>query len=129
MDARDTSKNTIYAGDSDLPTLYDEWKGRLLRTDYNWHLKQAEGMGRTVPMTKAAIPKGVASTSVPTQKTPSGTTYGGQGAPMDISAAAATSSATDAERSVTLNVTAPTHRKPGRKLCIDSTLTGTTIQR
>ncbi len=35
------------------------------------------------------MPKGVASTSVPTQKTPSGTTYGGQGVPIDISTAAA----------------------------------------
>ncbi len=39
---------------------------------------------------KATVPKGVASTSVLTQKTASGTTYGGQGVPMDISAAAAT---------------------------------------
>ncbi len=40
-----TSKNTIYAGDGDLPVLYDDWKSRLLRIDYNWCLKQAEGMG------------------------------------------------------------------------------------
>ncbi len=39
---------------------------------------------------KMAVPKGVALTSVPTQKTPSGTTYGGAGVPMDISAATAT---------------------------------------
>ncbi len=39
---------------------------------------------------KATVPRGVASTSVPTQKKPSGTTYGGQGAPMDISTATAT---------------------------------------
>ncbi len=87
--ARKTSKNTIYAGDGDLPDLYDDWKSRLLRIDYNWHLKQAEGMGRTVPTTKAPPPKGVASTSVPTQRTSSGTTYGGQGVPMDISTATA----------------------------------------
>ncbi len=43
--ARETSKNTIYAGDGDLPNLYDDWKSRLLRIDYNWRLKQAEGMG------------------------------------------------------------------------------------
>ncbi len=88
--ARETSKNTIYAGDSDLPDLYDDWKSRLLRIDYNWRLKQAEGMGQTVPTTKAPLPKGAASTSVPTQRTSSGTTYGGQGAPMDISVATAT---------------------------------------
>ncbi len=63
--ARETSKNTIYAGDGDLPELYDDWKSRLLRIDYNWCLKQAEGMGRTVPTTKAPPPKGAASTSVP----------------------------------------------------------------
>ncbi len=88
--ARETSKNMIYAGDSDLPDLYDDWKSRLLWINYNWHLKQAEGMGRMVPTTKAPPPKGVASTSVPTQRTSSGTTYGGQGVPMDISTATAT---------------------------------------
>ncbi len=87
--ARKTSKNTIYAGDGDLPALYDDWKSRLLRIDSNWRLKQAEGMGRTIPTTKAPAPKGV-STGVPTQRTLSGTTYGGQGAPMDIGAATAT---------------------------------------
>ncbi len=51
--ARETSKNTIYAGDGDLPALYDDWKSRLLRIDSNWRLKQAEGMGRTIPTTKA----------------------------------------------------------------------------
>ncbi len=88
--ARETSKNTIYAGDGDLPNLYDNWKSRLLRIDYNWRLKQAEDMGQTVPTTKAAGPKPVASTSVSTQRTSLGTTYRGQGAPMDISATAAT---------------------------------------
>ncbi len=91
--ARETSKNTIYVADGDLPTLYDQWKARLLRIDYNWWLKQAEGTGQHVDSksqaSKTTVPKGVASTSVPTQKTSSGTTYGGQGAPMDISAAAA----------------------------------------
>ncbi len=87
--ARETSKNTIYAANSDLPVLYDDWKTRLLWIDYNWRLKQAEGTGRMVPTPKGTVPKAVASTSVPTQKTPSGTTYGGQGAPMDISAATA----------------------------------------
>ncbi len=88
--ARETSKNMIYAGDGDLPVLYDNWKSRLLWIDYNWRLKQAEGMGQTVPTTKAPVPKGVATTSVPTQKTLSGTMYRGQGAPMDIGAATAT---------------------------------------
>ncbi len=56
--ARETSKNTIHAGDGDLPALYDDWKSRLLRIDSNWRLKQAEGMGQTVPMAKAPTPKG-----------------------------------------------------------------------
>ncbi len=34
--AHETSKNTIYAADSNLPTLYNEWKACLLRIDYNW---------------------------------------------------------------------------------------------
>ncbi len=87
--AHETSRNTIFAADGDLPVLYDDWKARLLRIDYNWRLKQAEGMGRSVPTPKGPAPKGAASTSVPTQRMPSGTTYGGQGAPMDISAATA----------------------------------------
>ncbi len=89
-----TSKNTIYAADGDLPTLYDQWKAQLLWIDYNWRLKQAEGTGRRVDSksqaSKMTVPKGVASTSVPTQKMPLGTTYGGAGAPMDISTAATT---------------------------------------
>ncbi len=40
--ARETSRNTIFAADSDLPVLYDDWKACLLRIDYNWRLKQAE---------------------------------------------------------------------------------------
>ncbi len=32
----ETSKNTIYAADGNLPVLYDDWKTRLLRIDYNW---------------------------------------------------------------------------------------------
>ncbi len=54
----ETSKNTIYAGDGDLPNLYNDWKSRLLRIDYNWHLKQAEGMGRTGTNDKGTGTKG-----------------------------------------------------------------------
>ncbi len=43
--ACETSRNTIFAADGDLPVLYDDWKARLLRIDYNWRLKQAEGTG------------------------------------------------------------------------------------
>ncbi len=128
----ETSKNTIYMANGDLPTIYDQWKAHLLRIDYNWRLKQAEGAGRCVDSksqaSKTTIPKGVASTSVLTQKTASGTTYGGSGVPWISAQQLQRQSVTDAERSVTLNVTAPTHQKPGRKLCIGSTLTGTTIQ-
>ncbi len=88
--AHETSKNTIYAADGNLPVLYDDWKTRLLRINYNWQLKQAEGTGQSVPTPKGTVPKGVASTSVPTQKTASGITYGGQGAPMDIGTATTT---------------------------------------
>ncbi len=42
--AWETSKNTIYSADGEVPTTYDRWKARLLRMDYNWHLKQEEGM-------------------------------------------------------------------------------------
>ncbi len=92
--AHETSKNTIYAADGDLPTDYESWKARLLRINYNWRLKQAEGMGRRTDSksqaSKATVPKGVALTSILTQKTASGTTYRGQGVPMDIGAATAT---------------------------------------
>ncbi len=64
--ARETSKNTIYAADGDLPVLYDDWRARLLRIDYNWRLKQAESSGRPAPTVKGTVTKGVASTSVPT---------------------------------------------------------------
>ncbi len=56
--ARETSKNTIYAGDGDLPALYDDWKSRLLRIDSNWRLKQAEGMGRPSTNRKGASIQG-----------------------------------------------------------------------
>ncbi len=55
-----------------------------------WHLKQAESSGRPAPMAKGTVSKGVTSTNVPTQKTMTGTTYGGRGEPMDIGAATAT---------------------------------------
>ncbi len=42
--ARQTSKNTIYSADGDVPVDYDGWKARLTRIDLNWRLKQAEGM-------------------------------------------------------------------------------------
>ncbi len=87
---RETSRNTIYAADGDLPVLYDDWRARLLRINYNWHLKQAESSGRPAPMAKGTVPKGVASTNAPTQKTATGTTYGGRGEPMDIGTATAT---------------------------------------
>ncbi|PBK88194.1 hypothetical protein ARMGADRAFT_1084845 [Armillaria gallica] len=38
-----TSKNTIYSADGEMPTDYDGWKAHLLQIDYNWHLKQEEG--------------------------------------------------------------------------------------
>lgn len=38
-----TSKNTIYTADGDVPTDYNGWKRCLLRIDYNYCLKKAEG--------------------------------------------------------------------------------------
>ncbi len=90
---QETSKNIIFSADREVPTTYKGWKARLLRMDYNWRLKQAEGTGRidsrSQAQKNAIVPKGVASTSVPTQKTASGTTYRGCRAPMDISTAQA----------------------------------------
>ncbi len=40
---QETSKNTIYLADGEVPTTYEGWKTRLLHMDYNWHLKQVEG--------------------------------------------------------------------------------------
>ncbi len=62
--------------------------------DLNWHLKQAEGIAArrndSKPPAKGTMPqKGGQTSSTPEKKTPTGTTYGGQGAPMDISAAKA----------------------------------------
>ncbi len=54
--ARETSKNTIYAGDGDLPALYDDWKSRLLWIDSNWHLNR-QRMGRIVPRQRRQHPR------------------------------------------------------------------------
>ncbi len=87
--ARETSKNTIYSADGEVPTTYQGWKAHLLHMDYNWHLKQAEGTGCIIP--KATTPQkgGQTSTGTPTAKMVTGTTYGGHGQPMDIDAAKA----------------------------------------
>ncbi len=37
--AQETSKNTIYSADGEVPTTYEGWKARLLHMDYNWHHK------------------------------------------------------------------------------------------
>ncbi len=86
-----TSKNTIYSADGDVPTDYDGWKARLTRIDLNWHLKQAEGMtlATTRPQTqKMTTPTKGGQTAAPVASTmtATGTTYGGRGAPMDIDA-------------------------------------------
>ncbi len=93
--ACEMSKNIIYSANGEVPTTYDGWKARLLRMDYNWHLKQAEGTGRSDPKTQAAkgtTPQkgGQASTGMPDKKTATGTTYRGHGVPMDISTAVTT---------------------------------------
>ncbi len=35
----ETSKNTIYSANGEVPTIYEGWKARLLCMDYNWQLK------------------------------------------------------------------------------------------
>ncbi len=54
----------------------------LLRMDYNWHLKRAEGMtgGHTDSKPKVTMPE---------KKMATGTAYRGHGMPMDIDAAKA----------------------------------------
>ncbi len=87
------SKNTIYSANGKVPTAYKEWKARLLRMDFNWHLKKVESTGCTDSKSqtpKAATPqKGGQVLSMPDKKTVTGTTYGGCGMPMDIDAAKA----------------------------------------
>ncbi len=92
----DMSKNTIYLADGEVPTTYEGWKACLLRIDYNWHLKRAEGnvAGQTDSKPQAqkmATPQkgGQASTYMLEKKTATGMTYGGCGAPMDINTARA----------------------------------------
>ncbi len=89
---QETSKNTIYSADRDLPKSYEAWKARLLHMDLNWCLKQAEGIvarcNDSKPQAKGTTPqKGGQTPSTPKKKTATGTTFGGQGMPMDISTA------------------------------------------
>ncbi len=89
---REMSKNTIYAGDGTIPATHPQWKSRLLRINYNWQLKKAEGTAgqrladAKTQTQKAAMPqKGSQQlTAMPEKKMATGTTYGGQGALMDI---------------------------------------------
>ncbi len=37
--AQETSKNTIYSANGDLPIGYEGWTARLLCMDLNWHIK------------------------------------------------------------------------------------------
>ncbi len=88
------SKNTIYSADRDLPKSYEAWKACLLCMDLNWCLKQAEGIAArhndSKLQAKGTTPqKGGQTSSIPKKKTATGTTFRGQGAPMDISAAKA----------------------------------------
>ncbi len=89
-----TSKNTIYMADREVPTTYDGWKARLLYMDYNYHLKQAEGImvgqiGSKLQAQKVTMQQktGQTPTYMPERKMATGTTYGGHGMLMDINAA------------------------------------------
>ncbi len=95
--AHQTSKNTIYSANGDVPTDYDGWKARLTCINLNWRLKQAEGItpATTRPQTQKTTPAkgGQAAAPVASTTTATGTTYGGRGTLMDIDtvkAAAAT---------------------------------------
>ena len=84
----------IYSADRDLPKSYEGWKACLLRMDLNWHLKQVEGIAArhsdSKPQAKVTTPqKGGQTSSTPEKKTATGTTFEGQGMPMDISTAKA----------------------------------------
>ncbi len=86
---RQTSKNTVYSADGDVPTDYDRWKAQLTRIDLNWHLKQAEGMtpATTRPQTqKTTTPTKGGQTAAPiaSTTTATGMTYRGRGVVMDI---------------------------------------------
>ncbi len=89
---RSTTKDIIYASDRDVPTNYQEWKRRILRINHNWRTQKVE-TGRAKVMewkqqAKSNVPptKGNQSqqSSVPEKKMGTGTTYGGQGVPMEI---------------------------------------------
>ncbi len=90
---RSTTKDIIYVSDGNIPTTYQEWKRRILRIDHNWRMRKAEtGGGTKVTEWKqqakmnTALSKGNQSqhSGVPEKKTGTGTTYGEQGALMDI---------------------------------------------
>ncbi len=92
----ETSKNTIYSADGEVPTTYDRWKARLLCMDYNWHLKRAEGtmagqIDSKLQAQKETMPQkgGQASTYTLEKKTATGMTYGEHRVPMDIDTARA----------------------------------------
>ncbi len=84
----------MYSADRDLPIGYEGWKAHLLRMDLNWCLKQAEGIvtrrNDSKLQAKGTTPqKGGQTLSTPKKKTATGTTFRGQGTPMDMSAAKA----------------------------------------
>ncbi|PBK62471.1 hypothetical protein ARMSODRAFT_1024885 [Armillaria solidipes] len=83
-----TAKDTIYTQPNHPPDTYDEWKRRILQIDYNYHLNRATGGQMTNRPNNAGTSKGNSSvTTLSTGKmTTTGTTYGGQGQPMDIDA-------------------------------------------
>ncbi len=88
---RSSTKDIIYVLDGDILTTYMEWKKQILRIDHNWGTRKAEaGGGPKVADWKQQSKTNMPSkgnqqqTSVPEKKTGTGTTYGAQGAPMDI---------------------------------------------
>ncbi|SJL01029.1 uncharacterized protein ARMOST_04345 [Armillaria ostoyae] len=89
--ARESSKNTIFAADGEVPTTYAQWKHRLLRMDYNFRVRKAENQANPSTCSndraqKTTTPQkgGQTMNMTPEKKDNTGTTYGGRGVPMDI---------------------------------------------
>ncbi len=131
---QETSKNTIYSADGEVPTTYDRWKARLLCMDYNWCLKQVEGttaghIDSKLQEQKMTMPQkdGQASTYMLEKKMATGMTYGDTVLQWIATQHEQQQSVSDAASSATSNTTVPMCLNPGKRQCIDSIITGTRI--
>ncbi len=122
---RETSKNTIYAADGDLPVLYNDWKTRLLRIDFNWRLKQAESTGRPVPTPREWYRREQHRQVYQHRRQPREPPMEDEVSPWILAQQLQRQSVTDVESSVTLNVTTPPRRNPEQKHYVGAIPTGT----